>query len=140
MGLAYFWFVAAAIIGALNLYFGNILLLIVSAACFLTGIFSFFFASIYFQITILSLISLTAMLFVYFLSRYHRNVDSYSQTLRRYVGDTVTVHEWVDNRYAKVQYDGKVWDAEIAFSTSAILSAGKYKIWKVLPNRLVLIR
>lgn len=30
MGLSYFWFVAAAIIGAMDLYFGNILLLVIS--------------------------------------------------------------------------------------------------------------
>ena len=34
MGLSYFWFIAAAVIGAMDLYFGNFFLLVISAAAF----------------------------------------------------------------------------------------------------------
>ena len=47
---------------------------------------------------------------------------------------------WMDNRFAKVQFDGKVWEAEIAYTSGESLTPGQYKIWKILPNRLVLIR
>ena len=43
MGLSYFWFIAAAVIGAMDLYFGNFFLLVISAAAFTTALFSFFF-------------------------------------------------------------------------------------------------
>ena len=42
MGLSYFWFIAAAVIGAMDLYFGNFFLLVISAAAFTTALFSFF--------------------------------------------------------------------------------------------------
>lgn len=39
MGLSYFWFIAAAVIGAMDLYFGNFFLLVISAAAFTTALF-----------------------------------------------------------------------------------------------------
>ena len=45
MGLSYFWFIAAAVIGAMDLYFGNFFLLVISAAAFTTALFSFFLTS-----------------------------------------------------------------------------------------------
>lgn len=140
MGLSYFWFISAAILGAMDLYFGNALLLVISGAAFVTAILSFFFPSVYFQVSIFAVISLVVMLFLLTLQRYRLSVDSYSDSLRRHVGRSVTVHEWRHNRFATVQYDGKVWEAEIAFNNGDPLRAGKYKIWKILPNRLVLIR
>ena len=120
MGLSYFWFIAAAVIGAMDLYFGNFFLLVISAAAFTTALFSFFLSSVYLQVAM-------------------REVDFYSEILRRHIGKTVTVHEWRHNRYATVQYNGRVWEAEIAFNAGGNLRAGKYKIWKMLSNRLVLI-
>jgi len=131
MGLSYFWFVAAAIIGAMDLYFGNILLLVISGAAFIT---------VYFQVAIFAVISLLVMIFIAALNRYRRTVDNYSESLRRHVGRSVTVHEWRSNRFATVQYDGRLWEAEIAFNNGDSLRAGKYRIWKILPNRLVLIK
>ena len=139
MSLLYFWLIVAAAIGAMNLYFGNVLLLVLSVGAFITGICSFFFTSIYFQVTVFAVFSLLIMLFILTLRKHRQNVDSYSEHLRRHVGQTVTVHEWKENRYAKVQYDGKVWDAEIAFSTGKKLNSGKYRIWKMFPNKLILI-
>ena len=140
MGLSYFWFVAAAIIGAMDLYFGNILLLVISGAAFITAILSFFLPSVYFQVAIFAVISLLVMIFIAALNRYRRTVDNYSGSLRRHVGRSVTVHEWRSNRFATVQYDGRLWKAEIAFNNGDSLRAGKYRIWKILPNRLVLIK
>lgn len=140
MSLSYFWFVAAAIIGAMDLYVENLLLLVVSGAAFITAVLSFFLPSVYFQVAIFAVMCLTVMLFMWTLQRYRRSVDTYSQSLRRHIGKPVTVHEWRHNRYATVQYDGRLWDAEIAFNNGDSLKAGKYKIWKMLPNRLVLIR
>lgn len=140
MGLSYFWFVAAAIIGAMDLYFGNILLLVISGAAFITAILSFFLPSVYFQVAIFAVISLLVMIFIAALNRYRRTVDNYSEPLRRHVGRSVTVHEWRSNRFATVQYDGRLWEAEIAFNNGDSLRAGKYRIWKILPNRLVLIK
>lgn len=94
MGLSYFWFVAAAIIGAMDLYFGNILLLVISGAAFITAILSFFLPSVYFQVAIFAVISLLVMIFIAALNRYRRTVDNYSESLRRHVGRSVTVHEW----------------------------------------------
>ena len=34
MGLSYFWFIAAAVIGAMDLYFGNAFLLVISVCRF----------------------------------------------------------------------------------------------------------
>lgn len=140
MGLSYFWFVAAAIIGAMDLYFGNILLLVISGAAFITAILSFFLPSVYFQVAIFAVISLLVMIFIAALNRYRRTVDNYSESLRRHVGRSVTVHEWRSNRFATVQYDGRLWEAEIAFNNGDSLRAGKNRIWKILPNRLVLIK
>ena len=140
MGLSYFWFVASAIIGAMDLYFGNILLLVISGAAFITAILSFFLPSVYFQVAIFAVISLLVMIFIAALNRYRRTVDNYSESLRRHVGRSVTVHEWRSNRFATVQYDGRLWEAEIAFNNEDSLRAGKYRIWKILPNRLVLIK
>ncbi len=140
MGLSYFWFVAAAIIAAMDLYFGNILLLVISGAAFITAILSFFLPSVYFQVAIFAVISLLVMIFIAALNRYRRTVDNYSESLRRHVGRSVTVHEWRSNRFATVQYDGRLWEAEIAFNNGDSLRAGKYRIWKILPNRLVLIK
>lgn len=140
MGLSYFWFVAAAIIGAMDLYFGNILLLVISGAAFITAILSFFLPSVYFQVAIFAVISLLVMIFIAALNRYRRTVDNYSESLRWHVGRSVTVHEWRSNRFATVQYDGRLWEAEIAFNNGDSLRAGKYRIWKILPNRLVLIK
>lgn len=140
MGLSYFWFVAAAIIGAMDLYFGNILLLVISGAAFITAILSFFLPSVYFQVAIFAVISLLVMIFIAALNRYRRTVDNYSESLRCHVGRSVTVHEWRSNRFATVQYDGRLWEAEIAFNNGDSLRAGKYRIWKILPNRLVLIK
>lgn len=140
MGLSYFWFVAAAIIGAMDLYFGNILLLVISGAAFITAILSFFLPSVYFQVAIFAVISLLVMIFIAALNRYRRTVDNYSESLRRHVGRSVTVHEWRSNRFATVQYDGRLWEAEIAFNNGDSLRAGKYRIWNILPNRLVLIK
>ena len=127
MGLSYFWFIAAAVIGAMDLYFGNFFLLVISAAAFTTALFSFF------------VISLLVISYLMLLQRHLREVDFYSEILRRHIGKTVTVHEWRHNRYATVQYNGRVWEAEIAFNAGGNLRAGKYKIWKMLSNRLVLI-
>lgn len=138
MGLSYFWFIAAAIIGAMDLYFGNILLLVISGAAFTTAILSFFLPSV--QVAIFTVISLLVMMFIAVLNRYRRNVDNYSESLRRHVGRSVTVHEWRSNRFATVQYNGRLWEAEIAFNNGDSLRAGKYRIWKILPNRLVLIK
>ena len=128
MGLSYFWFIAAAVIGAMDLYFGNFFLLVISAAAFTTALFSFF-----------TVISLLVISYLMLLQRHLREVDFYSEILRRHIGKTVTVHEWRHNRYATVQYNGRVWEAEIAFNAGGNLRAGKYKIWKMLSNRLVLI-
>ena len=110
MGLSYFWFIAAAVIGAMDLYFGIFFLLV-----------------------------LLVISYLMLLQRHLREVDFYSEILRRHIGKTVTVHEWRHNRYATVQYNGRVWEAEIAFNAGGNLRAGKYKIWKMLSNRLVLI-
>lgn len=139
MGLSYFWFIAAAVIGAMDLYFGNLFLLVISGAAFLTALLSFFIASIYLQVALFSVLSLLVIAYLVVLQRHLREVDFYSEILRRHVGKVVTVHEWKHNRYATVQYNGRVWDAEIAFNTGGNLRAGKYKIWKMLPNRLILI-
>lgn len=139
MGLSYFWFIAAAVIGAMDLYFGNLFLLVVSGGAFLTALFSFFITSVYLQVAIFSVFSLLVIFYLVTFQRHQREVDFYSEVLRRHVGKTVTVHEWKHNRFAKVQYNGRVWDAEIAFCAGGNLRAGKYKIWKILPNRLVLI-
>ena len=58
MGLSYFWFIAAAVIGAMDLYFGNAFLLVISAAAFTTALFSFFLSSVYLQVAIFTVISL----------------------------------------------------------------------------------
>ena len=58
MGLSYFWFIAAAVIGAMDLYFGNFFLLVISAAAFTTALFSFFLSSVYLQVAIFTVISL----------------------------------------------------------------------------------
>ena len=139
MGLSYFWFIAAAVIGAMDLYFGNFFLLVISAAAFTTALFSFFLSSVYLQVAIFTVISLLVISYLMLLQRHLREVDFYSEILRRPIGKTVTVHEWRHNRYATVQYNGRVWEAEIAFNAGGNLRAGKYKIWKMLSNRLVLI-
>ena len=139
MGLSYFWFIAAAVIGAMDLYFGNFFLLVISAVAFTTALFSFFLSSVYLQVAIFTVISLLVISYLMLLQRHLREVDFYSEILRRHIGKTVTVHEWRHNRYATVQYNGRVWEAEIAFNAGGNLRAGKYKIWKMLSNRLVLI-
>ena len=128
MSLTFFWFVAAAIIGMLDLYFVNILFLIISASCFIAGFSSLFFTSGLFFAILLTVNSLD------------RNEVPASERLKRQIGKKVVVHEWMDNRFAKVQFDGKVWEAEIAYTSGESLTPGQYKIWKILPNRLVLIR
>lgn len=101
--------------------------------------FSFFLSSVYLQVAIFTVISLLVISYLMLLQRHLREVDFYSEILRRHIGKTVTVHEWRHNRYATVQYNGRVWEAEIAFNAGGNLRAGKYKIWKMLSNRLVLI-
>ncbi len=63
-----------------------------------------------------------------------------SKYLARYIGKTVIVHEWRDNRCTTVQFDGRLWNAEIASNTDKKLQLGSYKIWKVLPKKLILTR
>ncbi len=140
MSLNVFWFAAAVSIVILDLYFTNAPLLVVAVGCFITGIFSFFFASVYLQISVLFL-CLLVMFWIHV--SWHR--QSLSETLdskylTRYIGKTVIVHEWKDNRCAEVQFDGKLWDAEIAFSADKKPQLGSYQIWKVLPKKLILTR
>ncbi|MCD8340210.1 MAG: hypothetical protein LUC43_08465 [Burkholderiales bacterium] len=140
MSLNFFWFAVAAIIGALDLYFSNVSFLIVAAACFITGMFSFFIGSVYVQIAILVMFALF-MLFVYNNMQGNAQEESLSSDrLKRWVGKPVIVHEWQDNRYATVQFNGKLWKAEIAFNVDSKLPPGTYFIWKVLPNKLVLMQ
>ena len=97
MGLSYFWFIAAAVIGAMDLYFGNAFLLVISAAAFTTALFSFFLSSVYLQVAIFTVISLLVISYLMLLQRHLREVDFYSEILRRHIGKTVTVHEWRHN-------------------------------------------
>lgn len=140
MSLTFFWFVAAAIIGMLDLYFVNILFLIISASCFIAGFSSLFFSSVYVQLGILILSSGLFFAMLLTMNSLDKNEVAVSERLKRQIGKMVVVHEWMDNRFAKVQFDGRVWDAEIAYTSGEFLTPGQYKIWKILPNRLVLIR
>ncbi len=140
MSLNVFWFAAAVFIVMLDLYFTNASLLAVAVGCFITGIFSFFFTSVYLQISILFL-----CLFFMFLihTSWHKQTRLEaldSKYLTRCIGKSVVVHEWKDNRRAKVQFDGKLWDAEIAVNADIKLQPGSYKIWKVFPKKLILTR
>ena len=90
MGLSYFWFIAAAVIGAMDLYFGNAFLLVISAAAFTTALFSFFLSSVYLQVAIFTVISLLVISYLMLLQRHLREVDFYSEILRRHIGKTVT--------------------------------------------------
>ena len=139
MSLTFFWFVAA-IIGMLDLYFVNILFLIISASCFIAGFSSLFFTSVYVQLAILILSSGLFFALLLTVNSLDRNEVAASDRLKRQIGKKVVVHEWMDNRVAKVQFEGKVWDAEIAYTSGESLTPGPYKIWKILPNRLVLVR
>ncbi len=139
MSLTFFWFVAA-IIGMLDLYFVNILFLIISASCFIAGFSSLFFTSVYVQLAILILSSGLFFAMLLTVNSLDRNEVAASDRLKRQIGKKVVVHEWMDNRVAKVQFEGKVWDAEIAYTSGESLTPGPYKIWKILPNRLVLVR
>ena len=139
MSLTFFWFVAA-IIGMLDLYFVNILFLIISASCFIAGFSSLFFTSVYVQLAILILSSGLFFAMLLTVNSLDRNEVAASDRLKRQIGKKVVVHEWMDNRVAKVQFEGKVWDAEIAYTSGVSLTPGPYKIWKILPNRLVLVR
>ncbi len=138
MGLSYFWFIAAASIGAMDLYFGNLLLLLVSSACFFTGILALFVTGLYFQISVFLALSVFVLAFMAALQYHRQKIDFYSEWLKRNVGQYVTVHEWQGTK-TKVQYDGRIWKAEIAFNPHAKLQAGKYKVWKILNRRLILI-
>ena len=139
MSLTFFWFVAA-IIGMLDLYFVNILFLIISASCFIAGFSSLFFTSVYVQLAILILSSGLFFAMLLTVNSLDRNEVAASDRLKRQIGKKVVVHECMDNRVAKVQFEGKVWDAEIAYTSGESLTPGPYKIWKILPNRLVLVR
>lgn len=75
MGLSYFWFIAAAVIGAMDLYFGNAFLLVISAAAFTTALFSFFLSSVYLQVAIFTVISLLVISYLMLLQRHLREVD-----------------------------------------------------------------
>ena len=76
MGLSYFWFIAAAVIGAMDLYFGNFFLLVISAAAFTTALFSFFLSSVYLQVAIFTVISLLVIsYFDAFAASLEKNVD-----------------------------------------------------------------
>ena len=88
MGLSYFWFIAAAVIGAMDLYFGNAFLLVISAAAFTTALFSFFLSSVYLQVAIFTVISLLVISYLMLLQRHLREVDFYSEILRRHIGKT----------------------------------------------------
>ena len=82
MGLSYFWFIAAAVIGAMDLYFGNAFLLVISAAAFTTALFSFFLSSVYLQVAIFTVISLLVISYLMLLQRHLREVDFYSEILQ----------------------------------------------------------
>lgn len=138
MGLSYFWFVAAAVIGAMDLYFGNLFLLLLSVASFTTGVLAILIKGVYFQISVFLTLSIFTFAFMFALQYHRQKVDFYSEWLKRNVGNDVTVHQWQGSK-AKVQYDGKIWTAEIAFNPQKKLKAGKYKIWKILGRRLILI-
>ena len=140
MSLTFFFFFSAAIIGMLDLYFVNILFLIISASCFIAGFSSLFFTSVFVQLAILILSSGLFFAILLTVNSLDRNEVPASERLKRQIGKKVVVHEWMDNRFAKVQFDGKVWEAEIAYTSGESLTPGQYKIWKILPNRLVLIR
>ncbi len=140
MSLTFFWFVAAAIIGLLDLYFVNIFLLIISVACFISGFASLIFTSIYVQLAILILISGLSFVLLFTVRMLDKNEFPESDRLKKRIGKQVVVHEWIDNRFATVQFEGKIWNAEIAYSRGDLLTPGKYKIWKILPNRLILTR
>ena len=75
MGLSYFWFIAAAVIGAMDLYFGNAFLLVISAAAFTTALFSFFLSSVYLQVAIFTVISLLVISYLMLLQRHLREVN-----------------------------------------------------------------
>ena len=138
VGLSYFWFLAAAVIGAMDLYFGNLFLLLLSSACFFTGVLAVLVNGLYFQISVFLTLSVFTFAFMIGLQYHREKVDFYSEWLKRNVGKYVTVHEWNGSK-AKVQYDGRIWTAEIAFNPNQELKAGKYKIWKILGHRLILI-
>ena len=78
----------------MDLYFGNAFLLVISAAAFTTALFSFFLSSVYLQVAIFTVISLLVISYLMLLQRHLREVDFYSEILRRHIGKTVTVHEW----------------------------------------------
>ena len=92
MGLSYFWFIAAAVIGAMDLYFGNFFLLVISAAAFTTALFSFFLSSVYLQVAIFTVISLLVISYLMLLQRHLREVDFYSEILRRHIGKTCLLY------------------------------------------------
>ncbi len=140
MNLDLFWFEVAVICGVLDLYFINIALVIVAAACFLTGLVSFFFSSIYLQIAVLILCA-GLMLFVLKMTMtVDRYESSQSDYLKRLIGRPVVVHEWRQNRYAEIQLNGKIWKSEIAFNDDSTLRPGTYRIWKVLPSKIILMK
>lgn len=130
MGLSYFWFIAAAVIGAMDLYFGNFFLLVISAAAFTTALFSFFLSSVYLQVAVFTVISLLVISYLMLLQRHLREVDFYSEILRRHIGKTVTVHEWRHNRYATVQYNGEFGKPRLLLMRAVIFVQGNTKYGK----------
>ena len=132
MGLSYFWFIAAAVVGAMDLYFGNFFLLVISAAAFTTALFSFFLSSVYLQVAIFTVISLLVISYLMLLQRHLREVDFYSEILRRHIGKTVTVHEWRHNRYSSCR---EIQNMENAFEPASSDSVeGKIPEGVRLPN------
>ena len=135
MSLTFFWFVAA-IIGMLDLYFVNILFLIISASCFIAGFSSLFFTSVYVQLAILILSSGLFFAMLLTVNSLDRNEVAASDRLKRQIGKKVVVHEWMDNRVAKVQFEGKSGMQKLHIPQGSLLLPVHTRFGKYCPTDL----
>lgn len=138
LSMPFFWFIATLLIGFLNLFFANLLYLGIAAACLVAGIVSLFFDVVYFQLTVFVLCASSSLVLYYWLAYCRVTEDVTSAALQTVLGRSVTVHFWHEAA-TQVQLNGRVWNARYVENNPAKLVPGRFKVWKLVDDTLILM-
>lgn len=133
------WWVLAVVLGTVELFVGSFYLLVIAVAMAVSGIVAWFGGSLNTQLLVAAVLSVVGVL----LLRHVRSLaprpgtPEQSRDLHLDIGQMVDVPQWESSGYARINYRGSQWQAELLSGYPR--RSGRHRIHGLHGSRLVLI-
>jgi len=129
-----YWLVAALLLAGLEMLSGTFYLLAIAAGLACGALAAWLGAEISTQIVCAALVSLAAVFLLHRWKKQHLPKPEANGALE--IGRRVSIHQWQDERHARVNYRGTQWDGALAEGAQSGLS--HYYIVAVQGTTLIL--